>query len=140
MITGGCRCGDIEFVCTEAPSYVGNCHCMDCQKFSGAPVVNWALFRRSQVKITQGRPKEISCTDGIYRQFCGRCGTHLFWQQVDAPLWMDVTVCSFDNPLPHEPQGEAYISRKLPWVQLDKSIPHHQQGPFQEETDKAQCG
>lgn len=131
MITGGCRCGDIEYACADRPTYVGNCHCLDCQKFSGAPFVNWALFRRSQVRVTQGRPREISCTQGVYRSFCGRCGTHLFWQQVDSPLWMDVTVCSLDNPLPHEPEGNAFVTRKLPWVILDPKIPHHPKGPFE---------
>ena len=131
MITGGCRCGEIEFSCYSKPKFVGTCHCMDCQKFSGAPFLNWALFKRDHFVVSQGHPKEVSCTQGVYRGFCGDCGTNLYWRRSDQPDWIDITVGSLDNPLPYMPQAEAYVSRKLPWVKLNPEIPHHQFGPFE---------
>jgi hypothetical protein len=129
MISGSCRCGEIEYVCAHKPVYVGNCHCLDCQKFTGAPFVNWATFKRKDVQVTQGQPKQVSCTEGVHRGFCADCGTHLFWWRDDLSEWIDVTVGSFDNPLPYPPQGEAFVSRKLPWIALGERIPHFQFGP-----------
>ncbi|MEX1033625.1 MAG: GFA family protein [Cellvibrionaceae bacterium] len=131
MITGGCRCGEIEYSCAKPPSYVGNCHCLDCQKFTGAPFVNWATFKRGDFALTQGQPKEVSCTQGVHRGFCGDCGTQLYWRKDDQPVWIDITVGSLDNPLPYEPQGEAFVSRKLPWVRLNDALPHYQLAPFE---------
>lgn len=130
MITGGCRCGRISYVCKAKPSYVGNCHCMDCQKFSGAPYVNWATFQRDQFVVEEGKIKAASCTPGVTRGFCGDCGTPIYWTSTENPEWIDITVGSIDNPIPFRPQGEAFVTRALPWVALDPAIPHHERGPF----------
>ncbi|MGI1679306.1 MAG: GFA family protein [Cellvibrionaceae bacterium] len=130
MITGGCRCGEIEFSCSEKPHFVSTCHCMDCQKFSGSSFINWALFRSKAISMGQGRPKEVSCTEGVYRGFCRDCGTHLYWRRSDRPQWVDITVGSLDQPLPYEPQAEAYVAHKLPWVILNPNIPHYDYEPF----------
>ncbi|GAB1265840.1 GFA family protein [Aurantivibrio infirmus] len=132
MITGGCRCGQVSFKCEAEPSYVGNCHCMDCQKFNAAPFVTWATFKLEQVALEEGRIKEISCTPGVTRGFCGECGTQIFWRSEESSAWLDITVLSLDNPVPYWPKGEAFVSRKLPWVTLNEDIPHYQRGPFDE--------
>jgi len=130
MITGGCRCGEIEFSCSEKPHFVSTCHCMDCQKFSGSSFINWALFKRGALSINQGQPKEISCTEGVFRGFCCDCGTTLYWRRSDQSKWIDITVGSLDQPLPYEPQAEVFVAHKLPWVILNPNIPHYEHGPY----------
>lgn len=131
MTSGGCRCGNISYQCDGEPAYVGNCHCMDCQKFSGAAYVSWATFRRSQFHLDEGEIKKVSCTPGITRGFCADCGTPLIWFSDDSAEWLDVTVGSIDNPMPFKPQSEAFVSRALPWVILDPNVPHFERGPFE---------
>ena len=36
--SGGCTCGSIRYVCSRAPVAMLNCHCLDCQRSSGAPL------------------------------------------------------------------------------------------------------
>ena len=42
--TGGCHCGAVRYEVIGAPHSVMLCHCADCRKNSGAPLVAWAAF------------------------------------------------------------------------------------------------
>lgn len=127
MITGSCRCGEVEYLCRENPGFVNICHCLDCQKSSGASFMTWASFVRDEVTWVDGRPKEINTSQDVYRGFCGHCGTNLYWRHAAQPSMIDLSVGSFDHPLPHKPQAELFTSRKLPWVTLNPNIPHYEQ-------------
>jgi hypothetical protein len=39
-VEGGCQCGALRYRLNGAPLAVYNCHCKDCQRFSGA---GWAM-------------------------------------------------------------------------------------------------
>jgi len=54
--SGGCACGSIGYVCSRAPVATLNCHCLDCQRSSGAPFASGFIVRVSDVTIT-GTPK-----------------------------------------------------------------------------------
>ena len=64
--SGGCACGSIRFVCSRAPVATLNCHCLDCQRSSGAPFASGFIVRVSDVAIT-GTPKTYSVRAGSGR-------------------------------------------------------------------------
>ena len=37
--TGGCLCGAVRYQATGVPLVTGHCHCADCRRHNGAPVV-----------------------------------------------------------------------------------------------------
>lgn len=43
---GQCHCGAIRYEVSGEPVYHALCHCRDCRRSAGAPMVAWALFPR----------------------------------------------------------------------------------------------
>jgi len=54
---GGCHCGAVRYEVTGKPQHVALCHCSDCRRSAGAPMVAWAAFLEDQFTITQGEPR-----------------------------------------------------------------------------------
>ena len=46
MLEGGCHCGAIRYGFGARRSMHALCHCSDCRRHAGAPMVGWALFRQ----------------------------------------------------------------------------------------------
>lgn len=124
---GGCLCGALRYEGTGTPYNVSHCHCIDCRRTSGAPLVTWASFRRSEFRFTKGQPRNVSWA-GRVRSFCGACGTPLtFMTEPDADE-VDVTVSSFDHPEAVSPADHTWVEDRLPWIQLADGLPEHRQG------------
>ena len=126
MISGGCLCGAVRYEATGEAYNITHCHCLDCRRSSGAPFVTWASFRRSSFRFTAGKPREVRWA-GRLRAFCGECGTPLtFLTDTDA-LEVDVTVCSFDDPMAVTPNDHTWVEDRLPWIHLADGLPAYAQ-------------
>lgn len=58
--SGRCLCGAIRYEVSGRPNAVSICHCADCQRSAGAPMIVWAEFPESELKLTQGAPRTIN--------------------------------------------------------------------------------
>ena len=56
-ITGGCHCGAIRYQVEGELIVHSLCHCSDCRRHAGAPVVGWTMYAEDAVKVTKGQPK-----------------------------------------------------------------------------------
>src|SRR5438067_6856347 len=57
MITGGCHCGAIRYQAEGEARTHALCHCTDCRRHAGAPMVGWTMYPLDAVKVTKGSPK-----------------------------------------------------------------------------------
>jgi hypothetical protein len=126
-LTGGCLCGGTRYELTSAPFSLGDCHCIDCRRSAGAPVVTWGSVYRKDLRMIRGEPRKIRHA-GRIRSFAACCGTHLFFEETNDSETIDVTIASLDDPTPFAPQKVIWLEDKLPWVRLDESLPHFQKG------------
>ena len=78
-ITGGCHCGAIRYEVQGDLIVHALCHCADCRRHAGAPMVSWAMYAEDAVKVTQGEPKIYASSEHGRRHFCANCGTGLFY-------------------------------------------------------------
>src|SRR5215471_16458514 len=78
-ITGGCHCGAIRYEAEGEALTHALCHCSDCRRSAGAPMVGWTMYRRDAVKITGSAPKIYNSSEHGRRHFCPDCGTGLFY-------------------------------------------------------------
>ena len=51
--SGQCQCGAIRYQLSGEPKVVALCHCSDCRRSAGAPVVAWAMFPEALVPTVQ---------------------------------------------------------------------------------------
>ena len=50
-ITGGCHCGAIRYQVEGDLIVHALCHCADCRRHAGAPMVGWAMYAEDAVSI-----------------------------------------------------------------------------------------
>ena len=50
MHTGHCHCGAVRYEVDAEPKWSALCHCADCRRHAGAPVVGWSAFRGRRPK------------------------------------------------------------------------------------------
>ncbi len=124
-LTGGCLCGGVRYEVEEPLTALGDCHCIDCRRSSGAPYVTWGTVPRSQRRI-QGATRRVHHA-GRVRVFAACCGTHLFFEEDEESDTIDVTIATLDDPVPHAPAKAIWLEDHLPWVPLNPAVPKYAQ-------------
>jgi hypothetical protein len=114
-----CSCGRLRVTCAGEPVRVSMCHCLECQKRTGAPFGAQARFDRSHVS-TEGAVTEFERIgdegNRITFRFCPTCGSTVYWTLSGLPDIVAVAIGNFaDRDLP-TPRISVYESRRHPWV------------------------
>jgi hypothetical protein len=123
MLTGGCYCGQIRYEVTVETLDSSVCHCVDCRRVAGAPVVAWFTVPAVAVRFVAGSPKVFASSAHAQRGFCAACGTPLTYVNAHAPESVDITTCSLDDPALVPPQEHIYIRSRIGWVRFVDGLP-----------------
>jgi hypothetical protein len=124
-ISGGCLCGATRYELGGVPSSVGDCHCIDCRKSSGAPFVTWGSVDRAAVRLISGELRRVAHANRV-RCFASCCGTQLFFEDSADSATIDVTIATLDHPEAFSPKKIIWLEDRLPWVVLDPALPQFQ--------------
>lgn len=128
-IRGGCRCGAIRYEATGAPRYYALCHCADCRRSSGAPMTGWAMFPQDVVTIT-GTPVDYNSSSDNHRQFCGTCGTGLFFYSASKfPGLVDIQGATMDDPDALAPGVCIQMADAPKWIASVPDLPKFDRYP-----------
>ena len=123
MLHGQCHCGHIQY---DMPAEVIShalCHCSDCRRHAGAPMVGWAMLAADLVKIT-GTPKVYKSSEHGRRMFCGDCGTGLFYKNdVNLPDLIDVQTGTLDEPDLLPAQKHIQTAERISWMETVHDLP-----------------
>jgi hypothetical protein len=94
---GKCTCGTVQFRVTGEPAAMGYCHCETCRSWSAGPVNAFTLWKPTDVEVTQGAGNigKYNKTERSGRQWCQKCGGHLF---TDHPGWDLIDVYAASIP------------------------------------------
>ncbi len=122
---GGCFCGAVRYVTTGDATTLCVCHCESCRWATGAPMVAWGTFPRSQFRVTRGEVTEYASSPGVTRGHCADCGTSLTYSHESRAGEIDVTLASFDDAATLAPAAHIWVQDKLPWIQLADGLPQH---------------
>ncbi len=132
-LSGACLCGAIAYELEGDPIDAGFCHCRLCQRSSGAPVVAWGTWRWDCLHVLRGEPRVFRSSAKGERKFCEACGTQLLFVHQDAPLLVDVTLASLDEPERVVPHYHIWRMSRISWLETADTLPRHDDdGPDRE--------
>jgi hypothetical protein len=115
--SGRCFCGAIRYLLAGEPTHVSICHCSDCRRSAGAPMVSWAAFPEASLTVTKGVPKTINSSPTATRSFCADCGSGLFYRNATVlPGIVDIQSSTLDDPDALPPTVQIQTAERLGWV------------------------
>lgn len=130
MLEGGCHCGAIRYRVEGEPVYHALCHCGDCRRATGAPVVSWALFRNECFAITNGEPKVYASSENARRHYCGDCGSSLFYtNEIVFPNMTDIQSATLDDPAALPVQIHVQTAERIAWMKDADKLPQFERYP-----------
>jgi hypothetical protein len=129
MLQGGCHCGAVRYEMPETVSHHTLCHCRDCRRSAGAPVVSWAGVKKDELKIS-GDLQIYQSSEHATRAFCGRCGTGLFyWSERVSPGMADVQTATLDDPDVLPVQKQVQVAERIGWMRTVHALPEFERFP-----------
>jgi hypothetical protein len=127
---GQCLCGEIRYQLSGEPNVVSLCHCVDCRRSSGAPMVAWGMFPESALTLIKGQPKTINSSGAAMRSFCPECGSGLFYRNAEnLPGVVDVQTSTLDDPDALPPTVQIQVAERLKWMKHVHELPEFERFP-----------
>lgn len=125
---GHCRCEGVVVEVSEDPLASVYCHCDDCRRSAGAPVIASVGFDKAAIewvtKDTLAIWKKGTCT----RIFCNRCGTPIAQEHEVASGRTYFNTSFMDTPELFPPAAHAFAPEQLPWLELSDKLERHERG------------
>jgi hypothetical protein len=124
-LTGSCACGAVRYRLASAPFDAGYCHCENCRRSSGAPVLAFATVPLADFVVTRGAVRVRRSSAFGERGFCADCGTQLTMHVEHQPDTIDFTIASLDEPARVVPQFHLFFGSRIAWFDIDDGHPRH---------------
>ena len=127
-----CQCGALTAAIADgAEPMTIMCHCVDCQRRSGAPFGTISYFPKEAVEVAGEareftRPTDLGFT--FTTGFCPTCGSTVYARASRMPDVTGVPVGAFANPDHGMPIRSVYEQSKHWWVPMHEEMTHHPRG------------
>ena len=133
MITGGCHCGAIRYQAEGEALTHALCHCTDCRRHAGAPMVGWTMYPQDAVKVTKGTPKiyaSRSMAGGISAPTAGpdcstRTQTCCRGSSISRARPMTIPTCV-------PARAHVQVAERIGWMERAHELPAFERYPPQE--------
>ncbi len=131
-IAGGCHCGAIRYEVEGDALTHALCHCTDCRRHSGAPMVAWTMYPEAALRVTKGAVRVYVSSEHGRREFCAECGTGLFMRYADVlPGIVDIQSATYDNPDAVPAQVQIQVADRIGWMAEAHALPAFDRYPPQ---------
>ena len=60
---------------------------------------------------------------GVWRDFCGKCGSLMAYRFARFPGEVHFYAASPDDPSTYTPEGQVFSAEAMPWVHLPDNLP-----------------
>ena len=119
-VRGACLCGAVAFEADLPTLWCAHCHCTQCQRYHGAPLVTWVGVKADNFRITAGKEKLrwFRSSAPAQRGFCGNCGSSFLFQSERFPGEMHISLTNLQDPIDREPEGHANYDTLVEWLVL----------------------
>ena len=86
MRQAACSCRQLTLTIEGEPTRISICHCLECQRRTGAVISNQARFRREQITIAGNSTawtRMAESGNALTFHFCPTCGSAVFSTSTD---------------------------------------------------------
>jgi hypothetical protein len=126
---GSCLCGKIKYSVLKPIKFVAHDHCSICRRVHGAAFVTWCGVKseKEQFQLIEGREilRSYKSTPSAERQFCGNCGTQLFFRSANWPGEIHFTRASIKDDMEELPKAHVYFSDRASWFECHDELPKY---------------
>ncbi|MBN9333686.1 GFA family protein [Devosia sp.] len=130
-VEGGCQCGGARYRLKASPLSVYNCHCKDCQRFSGAGWSMSMIVRNADFELLQGEiaryDRKAESGNVIAMNFCAHCHGWL-WNDPPAADIKVVRAGTLDDIDWAAPVGNIWTDSKAAWTHIDPAFVNFARG------------
>ena len=127
---GGCHCGAVRYEVAGEPQHVALCHCSDCRKSAGAPMVAWAAFAEDEFKLVQGELTTFNSSGTALRGFCPKCGTGISYRNAEyLPGIVDIQSATLDDPDSLPAGCHIQTAERIGWMAEAHNLPEFERFP-----------
>jgi hypothetical protein len=124
--TAACSCGALQVSCDGDPVRISMCHCIACQRRTGAPFSAQSRFLRTQVGVSGSSQRYTRVADSGNRvtfHFCPSCGSTVYWELSGFPDLVAVALGMFADPAYPPPKVSVWEATRHPWTQNIAACP-----------------
>ena len=121
-----CSCGQLHLTIEGEPSRIAMCHCLECQRRTGAVISNQARFRREQVTFAGKATAWMRTAESgnvLTFHFCPTCGSTVYWENEGFPGYVAVAIGNFADPSFPAPTIAVWEQARHPWVSFPPETP-----------------
>jgi hypothetical protein len=97
------------------------CHCLECQRRTGAVFGNHAWFSPQQIASISGTSTQFIRRSDSFRsvtfRFCPTCGSTVYWEAEALPGMVAVAVGAFADPSFPPPALSGFEQRRHQWIE-----------------------
>jgi hypothetical protein len=132
MADARCSCGALRLALPDKPHAVIACHCIECQRRTGAPFGAGAFYPAEAVTVSGfGKQYTRDAASGgkVHSYFCPNCGSSVYWTADNLPSMIGVALGALTDvsELP-APAKSIFEQSKHHWVGIDAAGEHFRQG------------
>jgi hypothetical protein len=120
---GHCRCGSITMVASGDPVLSVFCHCDDCRRAIGAPVLSSVAFNKADIDWQESKGLKRHTIGTAHRLFCGECGSPVAQEHDSAADKTFFNTGFMDNPERYPPTYHTFADEQISWLELSDTLP-----------------
>jgi hypothetical protein len=132
MANARCSCGALRLTLPDHPAAVIACHCLECQRRTGAPFGAGAFYPAQAVTITgpaRQYTRDAESGGKVHSHFCPNCGSSVYWTADNLPAMIGVALGAMEDAgrLP-APDRSIFERSRHDWVHIEGAGEHLQHG------------
>jgi hypothetical protein len=129
---GGCYCGGLRYAAEGEPVMRAQCHCRECQYYTGGAPHMFMLMPPNGFSYAKGTPRQFTRGDlenAVTREFCAECGTHIATRRPGLPFVI-LKAGTLDDPgLFGKPQMAIFTVDMQPFHEIPTGLPTFERMP-----------
>lgn len=120
---GHCRCGSIAIVAAANPALSVYCHCDNCRRATGAPVLASVGFPKAAIAWEADETLKRYVDGTASRLFCSNCGSPVAQEHESAADLTFFNTGFMERPEDFPPDYHTFAGQQIAWLALHDDLP-----------------